>query len=396
MKTFIKGALFVLVCFALFIVLEVFSHLILPNGKLGTLESIFNITEEDPVLFWRQRAHLKTEFQGVKVMTNSLGLRNKEISIAKPKGIFRVICLGASPTFGWGVSVDKTYPFLLEQRLKEAKQRFEDIEVINAGQIGYSSHQGLIFFEQYMMKYSPDLIVVSYVLNDIDRYRFFRNEGVMDKELKTSRFSAITIRLKRLLTGSRLYLVLNRAVSDLLYKNNRSMSLVLKKQVELAKVRVSQDCYKDNLEKFITLCSNSGVKLIFVKMPINLSLPSGLSDSKTFQEGLYGLSRLHYTLGCQYLDKKDYVSSFEFFKKAKDYLVFECQRDGKVYQDLMEAVAIKNNVPLVDAAKVFSENARYGELFNGKLDPTHPNPAGQRLIAESVYEIILRYDLLKS
>ena len=55
--------------------------------------------------------------------TNSLGLRGPEID--SPKKHLRVLCLGDSVTFGWGVEEQNAYPALLQQKIMA--------EVINAG-----------------------------------------------------------------------------------------------------------------------------------------------------------------------------------------------------------------------------------------------------------------------
>ena len=57
-----------------------------------------------------------------EVSTNSLGLRGPELA---PKSTYRILCLGESVTFGWGVKDSETYPSQLQQRL--------GVEVINAG-----------------------------------------------------------------------------------------------------------------------------------------------------------------------------------------------------------------------------------------------------------------------
>ena len=148
---FIKKFISIIILFvSLFFFLEIASCLILPDSKLDKLEGILKVLEENSLLFWRQRPNLNVKFQGVNVVTNSLGFRNKEINLKKDKHIYRIICLGASPTFGWGVNFDKTYPFLLEERLRNTILP-RKIEVINAGQIGYTTYQGTILLEKYLM-----------------------------------------------------------------------------------------------------------------------------------------------------------------------------------------------------------------------------------------------------
>lgn len=387
----IKKILFLIFCLSLVISAEGISYLILPYSKLDTLESILRILEEDSILFWRQRPHLNTKFQGVNVATNSLGLRSKEFSIEKDNQAYRIICLGASPTFGWGVDFQNIYPFLLEQKLKKSNLS-EKIEVINAAQIGYTTYQGVILLEKYLLKYSPDLITISYILNDIDRYRFYRNEGLSDKELPTR--NSLMIKLNNILAKSRLYLLLKRGISCLVYKNDKLATITLRRQSNLSKIRVSKEDYKANLEKFISICKTHNIRLLFIKLPINLSLPSLSADENNIIKNGYKLSTFYYDLGCRYANMEEYQKARNFFKKAKDYLVFECCRDGIIYQHLMEEIAHKYNIPLIDVASIFITEGKTQNLFNGVDDPIHPNTQGHELIAKAIYEMILEYNLL--
>ena len=57
-----------------------------------------------------------------QITTNSLGLRGAEVPA---KDGYRILCLGESVTFGWGVSASESYPARLAEEL--------GVEVINAG-----------------------------------------------------------------------------------------------------------------------------------------------------------------------------------------------------------------------------------------------------------------------
>ncbi|MBU1086439.1 MAG: SGNH/GDSL hydrolase family protein [Candidatus Omnitrophica bacterium] len=162
--------------------LEGIARLVLPVNKLNLLESIHTVCCEENELLWRQKKQLNTIFQGNRVITNSLGLRNDQVLTAKTGNVCRLICLGGSSTFGWGVDLDKTYPKCLESLINNRVGE-KQIEVINAGQIGYSSYQGKIFFKKFMLDYNPDIITVSYVLNDIDKVRFFKNKKLSDSQI---------------------------------------------------------------------------------------------------------------------------------------------------------------------------------------------------------------------
>ena len=74
----------------------------------------------DPVLGQRLAANYDGWFAGVPAHTNSLGFRDtREYALSKPPGTFRIIVLGDSVTFGHGALFETTYPYLLEQRLRE-------------------------------------------------------------------------------------------------------------------------------------------------------------------------------------------------------------------------------------------------------------------------------------
>ncbi len=69
----------------------------------------------DPEMSHQHRPNSHAFLLGAEVQINSLGLRNHEIYMNKPPGTYRVVVLGDSTTFGWGVHTEKLYPYLLEK-----------------------------------------------------------------------------------------------------------------------------------------------------------------------------------------------------------------------------------------------------------------------------------------
>jgi hypothetical protein len=105
-------------------------------------------------------------FAGVPVRINSLGFRDRqEYSLDKPANTFRIIVLGDSVTFGHGTLDDTTYPYLLEQQLKQWRP---DVawEVWNLGVPGYNTGQELAYLEQIGPQADPDLVIVGFYPND--------------------------------------------------------------------------------------------------------------------------------------------------------------------------------------------------------------------------------------
>lgn len=103
---------------------------------------------------------------GHHVINNRLGFREKEIAIPKPPGVFRIIILGDSLTWGAGLGINQRYSNLTEQYIRESYQGNKKIEVLNFGISGGP----LIVYRDILVKIKhllqPDLIVVGFCLND--------------------------------------------------------------------------------------------------------------------------------------------------------------------------------------------------------------------------------------
>ncbi|MFC1489463.1 SGNH/GDSL hydrolase family protein [Thermodesulfobacteriota bacterium] len=97
---------------------------------------------------------------------NSLGYRGDEIDMPKPKGQFRIVCLGGSTTYTVKIEdYQISYPDLLKKYLKG--KGFQNVNVINAGASGWSSWESLINFELRVLDLEPDMIIVYHGINDI-------------------------------------------------------------------------------------------------------------------------------------------------------------------------------------------------------------------------------------
>ena len=72
----------------------------------------------DRQLGWRQKADFSGTFMSVPVRTNELGLRSPPMEVAR-QAADRIVILGPSSTFGWGVTEEATYARRLEWLLTE-------------------------------------------------------------------------------------------------------------------------------------------------------------------------------------------------------------------------------------------------------------------------------------
>jgi lysophospholipase L1-like esterase len=97
---------------------------------------------------------------------NALGYRSDEIPLAKPKGQYRIVCMGGSTTYTTEVeNYRKSYPYLLEEKLKEAG--YTNVQVINAGVGSWTTWESLINFETRILELEPDMIIIYHSVNDI-------------------------------------------------------------------------------------------------------------------------------------------------------------------------------------------------------------------------------------
>ena len=140
----------------------------------------YDFIKEDPLLMWS----LKPLYDDGAIKVNSHGLRDKEYSIKKKKGVFRILCLGDSTTFGLFTPLEKCYHSLLEERLNfERAHGARVFEVINAGIPGYTSAQGVAFYNYVGRQYEPDIVLFFFGVNESICRFHLSDKQIMQNEL---------------------------------------------------------------------------------------------------------------------------------------------------------------------------------------------------------------------
>lgn len=97
------------------------------------------------------------------VEINDEGFRCPSVPVERTRGVFRIAFLGDSSTFGWDVDYPETFIARIADRFAEEGN---PVEVLNAGVPGYSTHQGRMYLRERVIRYLPDLLVVSFARND--------------------------------------------------------------------------------------------------------------------------------------------------------------------------------------------------------------------------------------
>lgn len=127
------------------------------EGKVTMAELIQPSAVADVV--YELRPNLRATFQHRPLITNSAGMREREVELVKPQGTRRIIGLGDSVMFGWGVSAEETYLRILETQL-------DGVQTLNFAVPGYNTAMEVALYEHRAQYFDPDLVVIHFVNND--------------------------------------------------------------------------------------------------------------------------------------------------------------------------------------------------------------------------------------
>jgi hypothetical protein len=124
-------------------------------------------------IVYELRPNIRGRFVGQPLLINSQGLHDYEYSRRKPPGTFRIVGVGDSSLFGWGVPFEDSGLKVLERRLN-ATSRAQKFEVIDFAAPGYNTAMEAETFVQRCLEYAPDLVLLNFNTNDYDVPNFMR------------------------------------------------------------------------------------------------------------------------------------------------------------------------------------------------------------------------------
>lgn len=126
-----------------------------------------------PGIVYELRPNARGRFVGEPLLINSQGLHDYEYSRRKEAGTFRIVGVGDSSLFGWGVPFEDSGLKVLERRLNETF-RTRKFEVINFAVPGYNTAMETETFVKKCLEYAPDLVLLNFNTNDYDVPNFMR------------------------------------------------------------------------------------------------------------------------------------------------------------------------------------------------------------------------------
>ncbi len=123
------------------------------------------VGQRDSQFGWSNRpgasGHIHAEVFEYDVQINSLGFRDPERTLKKTPGVKRVVLLGDSVTWGWGVDNGVRFSDLLEEEFGG------QVEFLNLGVPGYGTDQQYWNLQARGWDFDPDLVIHLMVMNDI-------------------------------------------------------------------------------------------------------------------------------------------------------------------------------------------------------------------------------------
>ncbi len=201
---------------------------------------------------------LSTQYASTfSVSSDQNGLRAPNHSIESNGDTLRIMALGCSTTFGWGVEDDETWPAMLQVYLRASG--YNNIEVINAGQPGYSTHQGLQFWDEIASAYEPDLVILGFVIQDSRKVAF----SDISQAILQDRGAILK---QGVLYHSSLYQGIKIALGDLTFSTQSCLD-TRGEETTRCEYRVDEAQYLHNLRELRSSIEDSGAEVMHFAFP---------------------------------------------------------------------------------------------------------------------------------
>lgn len=122
---------------------------------------------EQRKLIYQLRPNMKVTHREQKVTTNSRGWRDRDYALKKPAGTVRIVGIGDSNMYGWGVAQGDDFLAQLELTLNKRHGAKKKWEVINTGVPGYNTFMKVESLRSRSAAFSPDIVIMQHTINDL-------------------------------------------------------------------------------------------------------------------------------------------------------------------------------------------------------------------------------------
>jgi lysophospholipase L1-like esterase len=281
--------------------------------------------------------------------TNALGFRGRDFSPVKPAGVFRVVCLGESSTFGYRNRDDETYPVYLQQLLDRDGVRGE---VINAGFPYYNSASILSLLKNEILTYSPDLITLYAGYNDTSWPTEIGRMGKLALWVDTH---SITYLLWRRDVMSRFADKIERRVYGRAIPQ-KLRDEAFKKNDELVARR-----YRANVQSISELARSRGIAVVLIKQPVTARNPG--YESMSYEEENRRVK--------EKFERGEMLSDIETWMLKQHHLMLE-----------LDKIANEKGLPVVDNIRIVDQDRRRLASW------VHLTAEGNQKLAEALVGVV--------
>ena len=250
----------------------------------------------------------------------------------KPESVFRIISLGDSKTFGWGLAESETYSGLLAYSLQQYCGDSLQIEVINTGVNAWSYSQMYVYLRDIAMKYNPDMVILA----DANLWTQFSENS--SKEFVKEMMGKVW--LKNMLRKSAIYHFFVEVKLKKFYYQFRTRFIA----IDPEKDDLFNDQWKGN--------------------------PYSYFKSEIAQI-------------CRFLVEHEVKPLVIYIPHEKEILY---DMESKILS-VKQEICASMKIPLIDFTTDFKK--RSDKLFL-KGDKVHPNAEGNKIIANGIYEHVVR------
>jgi lysophospholipase L1-like esterase len=152
-------------------------------AALGGIDAAARLARRDPAAFlyepfgnfgYRERPGRHERYEnGTVAHFNAAGYRGPIVDTLKAPGTYRIVLLGGSTTFGYGVNDEDTIDAHM-RRLLAARYSGRCFEVVNLALGGYDSYQDYERMRMDGTRFAPDLVVINSGINDVRNAQYAR------------------------------------------------------------------------------------------------------------------------------------------------------------------------------------------------------------------------------
>ena len=213
---------------------------------------------------------------------NSIGLRGPEISPKKDRTL-RILCLGASTTYGDNLEYCETYPAMLQEMLNRdyGAGRYE---VINAGQPGFNLNHIISFVKHEGLSLNPDIVLLLSVNNNFKAPGFWFvqvEQKTQNNQKQKDRAQTGNVFFTRIKNALVRYSAIGKICDDIRlrgwYKYAGNFDWEGFAKALVAEDNIWETEYRQNLDILINLLLNCNqkTKIVLLEQAVNtISFPS--------------------------------------------------------------------------------------------------------------------------